>query len=32
MPKNDRKSRGAKERDSILERLQARFEGNMHRH
>jgi Protein of unknown function (DUF4256) len=33
MPKNDtKKSLGAKERDSILERLQARFEGNMHRH
>jgi hypothetical protein len=33
MPKNDtKKSLGAKERDSLLERLQARFEGNMRRH
>jgi Protein of unknown function (DUF4256) len=33
MPKNDtKKSLGAKERDSLLERLQARFEKNMHRH
>ena len=33
MPRNDtKKSPGTKERDGLLERLQARFEKHMHRH